>query len=217
MYTMHDLIALLARYNIKIKLFANDVKLYVKVLYAVDVAVLHEALAALVSWADEWQLSVSVNKCGVLCIGKDRTVEQFNINNTALPIVTSYLDLGITITSDLSPSSHINGIVSKAHQRANIIHWCFVSRNVDLIVRAFITYVRPLLEYNSVTWSPHLTYDIERIEKVQRHFAKRLHGFSCLSYDECLKRLNIYSLEHRRLYFDLLWCYKILFGLVRVN
>jgi len=25
------------------------------------------------------------------------------------------------------------------------------------------------------------------------------------------------SLEHRRLYFDLLWCYKLLFGLVRVN
>ena len=67
------------------------------------------------------------------------------------------VDLGITITSDLSPSSHIDRIISKAHQRANIIHRCFVSRNVDLLVHAFITYVRPLLEYNSVTtWSPHL-------------------------------------------------------------
>jgi len=37
------------------------------------------------------------------------------------------------------------------------------------------------------------------------------------NYDERLKRLNMYSLEHRRLYFDLLWCYKLLFGLVRVN
>jgi len=106
-----------------------------------------EALAALVSWADEWQLSVSVNKCGVLCIGKHRTFEQFSINNTALPIVTSYLDLGITITSDLSPSSHIDRIVSKAHKRANLIHPCFVSRNADLLVRAFVTYVCPLLEY----------------------------------------------------------------------
>jgi len=153
----------------------------------------------------------------LVCIGKDRIVEHFNINNTALPIVTSYPDLGITITSDLSPSSHIDRIVLKAHQRANIIHRCFVSRNVDLLVRAFITYVRPLLEYNSVTWSPHLKYDIERIEKVQRRFTKRLHGFSGLSYNDRLKQLNMYSLEHRRLYFDLLWCYKLLFGLVRVN
>ena len=75
--------------------------------------------------------------------GKDRIVEHFSINNTALPIVTSYPVLGITITSDLSPSSHIDRIVLKAHQRANIIHRCFVSRNVDLLVRAFITYVRP--------------------------------------------------------------------------
>ena len=35
---------------------------------AVDVIVLHEAVAALVSWADEWQLSVSVTKCCVLCL-----------------------------------------------------------------------------------------------------------------------------------------------------
>ena len=124
--------------------------------------------------------------------GKDRTVEQFSINNSPLPIVTSYPDLGITITNDLSPSSHIDRFVSKAHQRANIIHRCFVSRNEDLLVRAFITYVRPVLEYNSVTWSPHLKYDIERIEKVQRRFTKRLHGYSCLSYDERLKRLNIH-------------------------
>jgi len=51
------LCALLARYNIKVRLFADDVKLYVKVINAVDITVLHEALAALVSWADEWQLS----------------------------------------------------------------------------------------------------------------------------------------------------------------
>jgi len=59
------LIDLLAHYNIKVKLFADDLKLYVKIFNAVDIAVLHQALAALVSWADEWQLSVSVAKCGV--------------------------------------------------------------------------------------------------------------------------------------------------------
>ena len=88
---------------------------------------------------------------------------------------------------------------------------------MDLLDRAFITYVRPLLGYNSVTWSPHLKDDIERIEKVHRRFTKRLHGFTCLSYAERLKQPNIYSLEHRRLYFDLLWCYNLLFGRARVD
>ena len=89
-----------------------------------------------------------------LRIGKDRTVEQFSINNTTLPIVTSYPDLGITITSDLSPSSHIDRMFRRLTMGANIIHRCFVSRNADLLVRALIKHVHPLLEYNSVTWSP---------------------------------------------------------------
>ena len=61
----NDLIELIARYRVNVKLFTDDVKLYVKVNNAVDVTVLHEALVALVTWADEWQLSVSVNKCAM--------------------------------------------------------------------------------------------------------------------------------------------------------
>ena len=37
-----------------------------------------------------------------------------------------------------------------------------------MLVRAFITYVRPLVEYNSVVWSPHLKRDIVAIEKKYR-------------------------------------------------
>ena len=53
--------------------------------------------------------------------------------------------------------------------------------------------------------------DIDAIESVQRRFTKRLPGLSCFTYHERLKRINIPSLELRRLYFDLIWCYKILF------
>jgi len=43
-----------------------------------------------------------------------------------------------------------------------------------MLKRAFIVYVRPLLEYNSVVWSPYYKQDIETIERVQRRFSKRL-------------------------------------------
>jgi len=38
-----------------------------------------------------------------------------------------------------------------------------------------------------------------------------------LSYAERLQCLNIPSLEMRRLHFDLIFCYKIMFGLICVN
>jgi len=172
-----------------------NVKLYVKIVNNIDHMVLQEALsalAALAAWADEWQLSVSIDKCGVLCVGKGvcSAPQQFKLHDSFLPIVSSYRDLGITITSDLAPSTHINNIAKKSHQRANMIIRCFVSRNTDLLVRALTTYVRPLLEYNSVVWSHYLKRDIELIENVQRRFTKRLKGLSALSYDDRLKLLT---------------------------
>jgi len=55
---------------------------------------------------------------------------------------------------------------------------------------------------------------IEAVESVQRRFTKRLPGLNGLSYPERLKHVNLDSLELRRLYTDLYYCYKMLFGLV---
>ena len=57
---------------------------------------------------------------------------------------------------------------------------CFATRDNDLLVRAFLVYVRPILEYNSIVWSPTLIGDIEKLERVQRRFTKRLCGMTCL-------------------------------------
>jgi len=65
------------------------------------------------------------------------------------------------VNSNLTPSSHIASITVTANQRVNVIYRSFVSRDINLLVRAFITYVRPILEYNSVTWSPYYKSDIE--------------------------------------------------------
>ena len=72
--------------------------------------------------------------------------------------------------------------------------------------------MRPVLEYNTVIWSPHTVHDIEAVESVQRRFTKCLNGFRQFPYDERLRRLDLQSLELRRV--DLIWCYKVVFGLV---
>ena len=73
--------------------------------------------------------------------------------------------------------------------------YCFVSGDTHLLVRAFIVCVWPLLEYNSVIWSPSLIKDIDLIEQVQRRFTKRLRCLDGVAYTERLKRLNLPSLE----------------------
>jgi len=70
-----------------------------------------------------------------------------------------------------------------------------------------------------VVWSPSLMRDITLIEQIQRRFTKRLRGpgYRNISYAERLRLLNLDTLKVRRLKFDLIYCYKIVFGFLRVN
>ena len=65
------------------------------------------------------------------------------------------------------PECTHSDIVAKGHKRAYMIQGACVSRDIDLLVRAYLVYVRPLVEYNSVVWSPYAIQDIETIERVQ--------------------------------------------------
>jgi len=52
---------------------------------------------------------------------------------------------------------------------------------------------------------------------VQRRFTKRLRGINLLSYCDRLIKLELNTLELRRLHNDLVLCYKIVFSLIDVN
>ena len=120
------------------------------------------------------------------------------------------MDLGITIDTDLRFKLHINNIISKANQRSALIRRCFLSHNAQNLIIAFQTYVRPILEYASTTWSPSYITLINQIESVQRHFTKLIPQCRHLPYADRLATLGIQSLEHRRLISDLTMCYNII-------
>ncbi len=216
---INELIEILEYYEIKIKMFADDAKLYAQIVSIVDVNKLQSALDALSEWANKWQLSLSIDKCCILNVGHiDSNIPvNLTLNNNFLPIVNSCRDLGVIVSSDLSPRLHINNIVLKANQRANMILRCFISRDINTLLRAFVVYVRPLLEFNSVVWSPYFKCDIDAVERVQRRFTKRLPGLRFCTYIERLKKLDLASLELRRLHCDLLMCYKIVFRLIKLD
>lgn len=214
---INELIVELAKYGITVKAFADDVKMYVQIIDDLDVRQLQLAVDVLCGWAKTWQLSISVNKCCVLNIGRQARDVTVSIDGDALPIVDTARDLGVVVTKDLSSSAHVNDVVSRAHKRAAAILRTFVSQDVNLLMRAFITYVRPIVEYNSVVWSPSSAHDIDAVERVQRRFTKRLPGLKNMSYDQRMKILQLPSLELRRKHADLFWCYKIVFGLVLVQ
>ena len=91
---------------------------------------------------------------------------------------------------------------------------CFQSRDRILQMKLFNTFVRPVLDYNSPIWSPHLFKNIISVEHVQRNFTKNLRVLKCIPYNKRLLLLEQPSFELRRIRANLIFLYKILYGLV---
>ena len=63
----------------------------------------------------------------------------------------------------------------------------FENRNPEFLISLFNTYVRPILEYSSPIWSPHLLMGISFfIEKFLRSFTKRISAIRNLPYSDRL-------------------------------
>lgn len=208
--------------NTTVKLFADDLKLYS--IYNSDDGVLNlqQSVDRLVHWSKIWQLNFNLSKCHVLPIrnrikSANNTQHTYLLDGFCLNNVALFSDLGITIDSNLSFKSHISTIITKALQRVGVFFRGFSSRRLDIVRKTFITYIRPLLEYNSNVWNPSHKYLIDKIERVQRQFTKRIPSLSNLSYLERLRILRLESLEARRLHFDLIHYFKIFNNLTSTN
>ena len=81
----------------------------------------------------------------------------------------------------------------------------------------YTTMVRPHLEYCSAVWNPHLKKDINKLERVQRRATKLVPYIRDLPYEERLKKLDILSLEERRVRGDLIQYFKFYKGFNKVN
>jgi len=66
-------------------------------------------------------------------------------------------------------------IVRKDMPRTRLILKRFLSRDREILFKAYCVYVRPLLDYCVAVWSHYLKFLVIKIEiNVQRFFTKRL-------------------------------------------
>ena len=168
---VNDIFQLWSSRTVSIKLFADDTKLYT-VLQDDSVSLsstdLQSCLDAITDWSAIWQLKLSPTKCTVMRIKSQSSrsftrAPSYHIGSVSLPVITNCSDLCVSYDASLSFSSHISKIVAKASCRAKLILKCFSIRDSCLLTRAFCVFVRPLLEFSSVIWSPEFISDINRL------------------------------------------------------
>ncbi len=98
----------------------------------------------------------------------------------------------------------------------------FINRNIsfktiDVILPLYTNLARPHLEYAVQFCLSHHVKDIAKLEAVQRRATKMITSLRNKPYEERLARLNLFSLEKRRLRGKIIQYFKILKGFTNVD
>jgi len=182
-YFINDIVDVFDDSNVYIKLFADDVKLYLEIESNADHNELRDVINKIYDWSKTLQLRLASDKCEHCHISLSRISQpsDYFVSDFMLPIVSIARDLRVLIDSRLTFRDHIKSVVYRGHLRVMQIWRCFLCKDTDILITAFTTYVRPLLEYCSpVSWSPKSVALVNDLESVQRRFTKRLLGFKLI-------------------------------------
>lgn len=141
----------------------------------------------------------------------------YSLCGSELNDVNVVRDLGIYASNNMSPPAHCANIASLVNRRIFCFCKAFRSTDLELMLNLYKTYIRALLESNVVLFSHYLVKDIDLLENCQRRFTKLIAGFYDINYDDKLRLLQLPKLNDRRLCFDIIFLYKIIYGLVDLD
>ena len=168
-------------------------------------------LDKLSAWMIKSDMPLNIAKCCVLSKLAPEPplhIKQPGRENHNLEVVNSIKDLGITVTSDFTPSEQCAKAAHKARKALFGLRAALCSRDKEVLIPLYRSVVRTHMEYCVQAWAPYRKKDIDRIEKVQRLATRMVKGTKGMSYEDRLRQLKLFSMRRRRLRGDLIEAFR---------
>lgn len=202
--------------NSRIKIFADDSKLHKKITSLIDRLLLQRDLENVLRWAEVNNMELNQEKFQLLHHGKNGDLKQsYQLpSGVSIEASPSVKDLGLHIDEDLNWKAHITAKSAKANSMASWVLRTFLTREKDVMLLLYRSFVRTHAEYCCPLWSPHLIGEIIRVEAIQRTFTSKIKGFKSLNYWQRLQALSLYSLQRRRERYMIILVWKIYNNLI---
>ncbi len=127
--------------------FADNTKIGNSIITDHDRMSLQEDLIKISKWSQRWGMPFNVNKCHVLQVSSRNQKYDYEMIGTKIEIVQCVRDFGVTIASSLKFSQQWKEAAGKANIMLGFINRNFSSKNKDVIIPLYISFVRPHLEY----------------------------------------------------------------------
>ena len=185
-----------------LRLFADDALLYHKITHNDDTLALQHDLDKLGLWADRWQMLFNPFKCYKMSVFRSRSpvVKDYTLYNQTLVAVQQHPYLGVLLSSDLRWNSHVDKIAKKGNSSL-----AFVKRNLyacseETKRAAYVSLVRPHLEYATAVWDTSRQNQVEKLEAIQSRAVRFIkHDYSYnTSISKFKKSLSFGLLSERR-------------------
>ena len=106
--------------NARIKMFADDSKIYFKCGSERDRERLFLDVSKVFDWLKQNQLGVAIEKCSVLHLGHSNPRFSYSYDNSILPCVSEMRDIGVLMSNDMKSSLHCSAVVKKASTMVNL-------------------------------------------------------------------------------------------------
>ena len=196
-------------------LFADDSKLFKHVSVnsaQEDCEAIQRDLARLEDWSNLWLLRFHPGKCHVLSLGRFMEAPcrayDYKLCGQNLEHVLEERDLGVIIDCHMTFEAHIDNKINTANAFLGLIRRNFTFLDMDTLVRLYVAFVRPHIEYAQAVWSPSLGSQIKKLEAVQMRALKLVPELRDLPYEDQLRKAKLSTLAFRRLRGDMVDCYK---------
>ncbi len=202
-------------------LFADDALMYDSDCRGSNLPVcchLYDDLSRIDSWADTWNTTFNATKSSHMLVSRrhlEAETTELVLNGTPIPRVDRVKHLGLTITSKLHWSCHVQSMLQRIAYKVFILkRLAYRFGSAVVIKRLYLGVVRPSLEYAGVAWDSCRQADMHALERCQLSIARAVRRARRreVSNSDVLSAIGWPTLAWRRRRFKLLLLWRLLHG-----
>ena len=164
----------------KFQLYADDILLYKPIDHnnVSNVADLQSDINLIAAWVKRSGLCLNTQKTKFLLISRLRQPPPIvlTVDGSVICKVPSVTYLGVSVSSDLSWTAHIDSVCSKAKRQVGLLHRQFHNASPSCKDQLYKSLVLPILDYCSSLWDPNYATHVSKLESVQKFAARFVTG-----------------------------------------